>query len=79
MLPSLAFVPEMKVVDCFYLLMQVFPENACNLAKYFEDNYIGKKLQKVFNKFACKECVKISGFNCIVEISLLLINEISIG
>ena len=44
MLPSLAFVPEMEVVDCFNLLMQDFPENAFNLAKYFEDNYIGKKL-----------------------------------
>ena len=25
-LPSLAFVPEMEVVDCFNLLMQDFPE-----------------------------------------------------
>ena len=44
MLTSLAFVPEMEVVDCFNLLMQDFPKNAFNLAKYFEDNYIGKKL-----------------------------------
>ena len=44
MLPSLAFLPEMEVVDCFNFLMQDFPENAFNPAKYFEDNYIGKKL-----------------------------------
>ena len=35
MLPSLAFVPEMEVVDCFNLLMQDIPENAFNLAKIF--------------------------------------------
>ena len=34
MLPSLAFVPEMDVIDSFNLLMQDFPE----------DNYIGKRL-----------------------------------
>ena len=44
MLPSLAFVPENEVTDCFNLLMQNFPESAINVATYFETNYIGKKL-----------------------------------
>ena len=44
MLPSLAFVPEMDVIDSFNLLMQDFPESAMNIGKYFEDNYIGKRL-----------------------------------
>ena len=44
MLPSLAFVPEMDVIHSFNLLMQDFPESAMNIRKYFEDNYIGKRL-----------------------------------
>ena len=51
MLPSMAFVPEMEVVDCFNLLMQDFPENAFNLAKYFEDNYIGKSYQMELGEY----------------------------
>ena len=39
MLPSLAFVPEHEVVDCFNLLMQDFPESTSNVAKYFEKKY----------------------------------------
>ena len=46
MLPSLAFVPEMDVIDSFNLLMQDFPESVMNIGKYFEDNYIGKRLPK---------------------------------
>ena len=41
MLPSLAFIPEMDVIDCFNLLMQDFSGSALNLGK---DNYIGKRL-----------------------------------
>ena len=44
MLPSLAFVPEQDVVDCFNILMADFPESALGVATYFEDNYIGKIL-----------------------------------
>ena len=44
MLPSLAFVPEIDVIDCFNILMQNFPENAQSVANYFENNYIGRKL-----------------------------------
>ena len=44
MLPSLAFVPEIDVIDCFNILMQDFPENAISVANYFENNYIGRKL-----------------------------------
>ena len=44
MLPSLAFVPEYDVVDCFTILMGDFPESAADIAEYFETNYIGKRL-----------------------------------
>ena len=44
MLPSLAFVPEQDVMDCFNILMANFPESALGVATYFEDNYIGKRL-----------------------------------
>ena len=44
MLPSLAFVPEQEVVDCFNNIMPDFPASALNVAKYFEDTYIGKLL-----------------------------------
>ena len=44
MLPSLVFVPEYEVIDCYNLLMQDLPEYATNVATYFENNYIGKKL-----------------------------------
>ena len=35
MLSSLAFVPEIEVVNCFSLLMQDFPESAHDVATYF--------------------------------------------
>ena len=44
MLPSLAFVPENEVCDCFTLLMGEFPQSAVELADYFEKNYIGRRL-----------------------------------
>ena len=44
MLPSLAFVPEQEVVVCFNILMADFPESALNVARYFEETYIGKRL-----------------------------------
>ena len=44
MLPSLAFVPEIDVIDSFNILMQNFPENALSVANYFENTYIGRKL-----------------------------------
>lgn len=44
MLPSLAFVPEIDVVESFNILISEFPQSALNVAKYFEDNYIGKLL-----------------------------------
>ena len=44
MLPSLAFVPEEDVVDCYNILMTDFPESALNVAVYFEETYIGKRL-----------------------------------
>ena len=44
MLPSLAFVPEEEVVDCFNTIMVDFPLSALNVAKYFEDTYIGKQI-----------------------------------
>ena len=43
-LPSLAFVPENEVCDCFTLLMGEFPQSAAELADYFEKNYIGRRL-----------------------------------
>ena len=44
MLPSLAFVPEQDVIDCFTILMGDFPESGKEIAEYFELNYIGKRL-----------------------------------
>ena len=44
MLASLAFVPEMDVIDSFSILMQDFPESAMNIGKCFEEYYLGKKL-----------------------------------
>ena len=44
MLPSLAFVPEEDVVDCYNILMTDFPESALNVAIYFEESYISKRL-----------------------------------
>ncbi|KAI6655345.1 hypothetical protein LOD99_2180 [Oopsacas minuta] len=44
MLPSLAFVPEQDVMDCFDILMADFPESALGVATNFEDNYNGKRL-----------------------------------
>ena len=43
MLPSLAFVPE-EDFYCFNILMADFPESALNVARYFEETYIGKRL-----------------------------------
>ena len=34
---SLAFVPEIDVIDYFNILMQNFPENALSVANYFEN------------------------------------------
>ena len=42
MLPSLSFVPEQDV-DCFNIIMTDFPESALNVARYFEETYIGKR------------------------------------
>ena len=44
MLPSLAFVPENEVCDCFNILMGEFPQAAIELAEYFETNYLGRRL-----------------------------------
>ncbi|KAI6656654.1 hypothetical protein LOD99_11261 [Oopsacas minuta] len=44
MLPCLAFVPEIDVIDCFNILMHEYPQSGKTVAKYFEDNYIGKQL-----------------------------------
>ena len=44
MLASLAFVPEIDVIDSFIILMHQFPEGAIEIAKYFEKTYIGKVL-----------------------------------
>ena len=38
MLPCLHFVPEIDVIDCFNILMQVYPQSEMTIAKYFEDN-----------------------------------------
>ena len=44
MLPSLAFVPEHDVIDCFTILKADFPQSAKEIAEYNEANYIGKIL-----------------------------------
>ena len=44
MLPSLAFVPEHDVADCFIILMVDFPQCAMEIAEYFEVPYIGRRL-----------------------------------
>ena len=44
MLASLAFVPETDVIDSFNILMAEFPQSASNIAKYFVNYSIGKKL-----------------------------------
>ena len=44
MLPCLAFVPEIDVIDCFNILIEEYPHSALSVAKYFEDTYIGKRL-----------------------------------
>ena len=46
MLPSLAFVPEHDVIDCFIILMGQFPQFAMEVAEYFE-TYIGIRLPDV--------------------------------
>ena len=42
--PSLAFVPEHDVSDCFLILMADFPQCAVEIAEYFKETYIGKRL-----------------------------------
>ena len=37
MLPSLAFVLEHDVIDCFIILMGHFPQSATEVAEYFEE------------------------------------------
>ena len=44
MLPCLAFVPEIDVIDCFNILIEEYTHSALSVAKYFEDTYIGKRL-----------------------------------
>ena len=44
MLPSLAFVPEDKVIQSFTALMVEFPTTAIEIAEYFEETYIGRIL-----------------------------------
>ena len=44
MRPSLAFVPEHDVIDCFMILMADFPQSAMEVAEYFEETYIGRRL-----------------------------------
>ena len=41
MLPSLAFVPEDKVIQSFTALMVEFPTTAIEIAEYFKETYIG--------------------------------------
>ena len=48
MLPSLAFVPEIDVIDCFNILMQYFPENAISVANYFENK---KTITQLHNNY----------------------------
>ena len=36
LLPSLAFVPENEVCDCFSMLMGEFPQGGIEVAEYFE-------------------------------------------
>ena len=42
MLPSLAFVPENEVCDSFLILMGEFPQDALEVAEYFETTYLGR-------------------------------------
>ena len=44
MLPSLAFVPEHDLIDSFMILMADFPQSAMEVAEYFEETYIGRRL-----------------------------------
>ena len=44
MLPSLAFVPENDVINCFLILMADFQYSALDIAEYFEVNYLGQRL-----------------------------------
>ena len=44
MLPSLAFVSENEVCDCFLILMGEFPQDALEVAEYFETTYLGRRL-----------------------------------
>ena len=51
MLPYLAFVPEIDVIDCFNILLGEYPHSALGVAKYFEDTYIGKDYQIIANEY----------------------------
>ena len=44
MLPCLAFVPEVDVIDSSDQIMAEYPESAMGISKYFEVTYVGKKL-----------------------------------
>ena len=44
LLPSLAFVSENEVCDCFLILMGEFPQDALEVADYFETTYLGRRL-----------------------------------
>ena len=36
--------PEHDVIDCFMILMADFPQSAMEVAEYFEETYIGRRL-----------------------------------
>ena len=44
MLSCLDFVPEIDVIDCFNIFMQEYPQSGMTVAKYFENNCLGKQL-----------------------------------
>ena len=63
MLPCLAFVPEIDVIDCFSILMEEYPQSGMTVAKYFGDNYIGKQLPNASRRtplfpIKCGTCIK---------------------
>ncbi|KAI6646357.1 hypothetical protein LOD99_9228 [Oopsacas minuta] len=63
MLPCLAFVHEIDVIDCFNILMHEYPQSGKTVAKYFEDNYIGKQLPNCSRRnhlflSECGTCIK---------------------
>lgn len=42
MLPALAFLPVGAIPEAFQDLLEVFPQEAIELADYFEDVYVGR-------------------------------------